>query len=36
MVGPYQILARLNSDGTLADPHLGPGGTTGELMVTRL
>lgn len=36
MVGPYQILAHLNADGTLADPHLGPGGTTGELMVTRL
>jgi hypothetical protein len=36
MVGPYQIVARLNADGTLADPHLGPGGTTGELMVTRL
>ncbi len=34
-VGPYQILAYLNADGTIADPRLGPNGTQGTLMVTR-
>jgi hypothetical protein len=35
-IGPYQVLARLNPDGTIADPHLGPLGTTGTLAVSRL
>jgi hypothetical protein len=35
MIGPYQILAKLNADGTLTDPRVGPNGTQGTLVVTR-
>ena len=35
-IGPYQILARVNADGTIADPRLGPQGTPGTVAVTRL
>jgi len=34
-IGPYQILADVLSDGSLIDPHLGPLGTAGTLVVTR-
>jgi hypothetical protein len=35
-IGPYDIESMLGPDGTLGDPHLGPGGTTGTLVVSRL
>lgn len=35
MIGPYQILSQVNADGRLGDPHIGPGGTSGMLTVTR-
>jgi hypothetical protein len=35
MVGPYQIMSQVNADGSLADPHLGPGGALGTVTVTR-
>jgi hypothetical protein len=35
-IGPYDVESGLGPDGTLGDPHLGPGGTTGTLVVSRL
>ena len=35
-IGPYQILSRVNPDGSLADTRLGPLGAPGTLTVTRL
>ena len=35
-IGPYDIESMLGPDGTLGAPHLGPGGTTGTLVVSRL
>jgi hypothetical protein len=35
-IGPYDVESMLGPDGTLGDPHLGPGGTTGTLVVSRL
>jgi hypothetical protein len=35
-IGPYDIESMIGPDGTLGDPHLGPGGTTGTLVVSRL
>jgi len=35
-IGPYDVESALGPDGTLGDPHLGPGGTTGTLVVSRL
>lgn len=34
-VGPYDIESMVGADGTLGDPHLGPGGTAGTLVVSR-
>jgi hypothetical protein len=34
-IGPYQILSQVNPDGSVGDPHLGPGGRVGTLTVTR-
>jgi hypothetical protein len=35
-IGPYDIESMLGPDGTLGAPRLGPGGTTGTLVVSRL
>jgi hypothetical protein len=35
-IGPYDIESMLGPDGTLGAPHLGPGGNTGTLVVSRL
>ena len=35
-IGPYDIESMLGPDGTLGAPHLGPGGTAGTLVVSRL
>lgn len=35
MIGTYQVLMQVKADGSLVDPHLGPLGTTGTLVVTR-
>jgi hypothetical protein len=35
-IGPYDIESMLGPDGSLGAPHLGPGGNTGTLVVSRL
>ena len=35
-IGPYDVESTIGPDGTLGDPHLGPGGTSGTLVMSRL
>ena len=35
-IGQYDVESTLGPDGTVGAPHLGPGGTTGTLVVSRL
>jgi hypothetical protein len=35
MIGPYQVLTRVNADGTLGEPRLGPLGATGTVAISR-